>query len=100
MSNTTTQDQVPDELNPAYTFSGTRNAILLDMVSGKIDPVAMAAKELAGRGYDHSGKFVGFSHAEDIYFEFMMDRIPAPEDDEDEEGLFAIMGRIFNPEQP
>lgn len=99
MSDTTTQAHVPDELNPAYTFSSTRNAILLDMVSGKIDPVAMAAKELADRGYDHSGKFVGFSHAEDIFFEFMMDRIPAPEDDEDEDGIFATMGRIFNPAQ-
>ena len=99
MSDTTTQAHVPDELNPAYTFSSTRNAILLDMVSGKIDPVAMAAKDLADRGYDHSGKFVGFSHAEDIFFEFMMDRIPAPEDDEDEDGIFATMGRIFNPAQ-
>ena len=46
------QEELPDELNPDYVFSLTHSSLLIDMAKGRINPVAMAKQELAGRGID------------------------------------------------
>lgn len=46
------QEELPDELNPDYVFSLTHSSLLIDMAKSRIDPVAMAKQELAGRGID------------------------------------------------
>lgn len=53
-------NQMPDDLNPEFIFSLTANKLLGDIAKGIIDPVALAKKELANRGYDENGKWVGF----------------------------------------
>ena len=59
-----------DETNPRFTFSTTRNAILVDAVQGKVNLLTLAALELANRGYDHNGQFVGFAKSQEIFEEF------------------------------
>lgn len=49
-----------DELNPKYLFSLTWNDLLVKIVSGEVDPVQLAREQLANRGLDQSGKWVGF----------------------------------------
>ena len=41
--------RIPDEENSEFLFSITSNKLLLDIVSGKIDPKELAKKELKGR---------------------------------------------------
>ncbi len=60
-----------DETNPRFTFSTTRNEILMDAVQGKVNLLQLAALELANRGFDHKGEFVGFAKSQEIFDEFM-----------------------------
>jgi len=59
-----------DETNPAFLFQSTDTSLLTSIVQGDIDPVRRAAGELASRGLDHKGDWVGFAKAENIYREF------------------------------
>ena len=52
-----------DELNPAYLFSLTANELLCAIVNGQVDPIALAKKQLANRGYNAQNKWVGFKQA-------------------------------------
>lgn len=56
-----------DELNPDFVFQGTATALLLAAVSGMIDPALLARQELANRGLDIDGKWVGFDAARKIH---------------------------------
>lgn len=58
--------EIHDELNPAYLFSLTWNDLLVKIVSGEVDPVQLAREQLANRGLDQSGKWVGFDEASKI----------------------------------
>jgi len=58
--------EINDELNPNYLFSLTWNDMLVKIVSGEVDPVQLAREQLANRGLDQSGKWVGFDEAEKI----------------------------------
>ncbi|MFA6947115.1 MAG: hypothetical protein WC220_14575 [Pedobacter sp.] len=49
-----------DEKNPQFLFSLTHNELLTAIVNKLIDPVKLAKKELANRGFDTSGKWIGF----------------------------------------
>lgn len=52
---------LPDEENPIFIYNGTHKDILLDIISGKIDPIQMARMELYNRGLDEkSGKWTGW----------------------------------------
>jgi len=52
---------IPDEENPIFLFNGTNKDILLDIISGKIDPIEMAIRELENRGLDtKTGKWIGW----------------------------------------
>jgi len=62
-----TFDNMHDEENPTFTFQGTDSQILSMIVKGEIDPTAMAWKELANRGLDHCGEWVGFDQARRIF---------------------------------
>ena len=63
MSNT----NFSDDKNPAFMFQGTAAELLCKITSGEIDPVQLAKKELANRGLDASGKWVGFDNAAKIH---------------------------------
>ena len=62
-----------DEENPQYIFQGTDRYILSEIVSGQIDPVALAKKELRNRGLNSWGEWVGFDNSE-RYWSFNLDK--------------------------
>ena len=49
-----------DDLNPNYMFALTSIELLSKIAKGEIDPVELAKKELANRGLDNYGQWVGF----------------------------------------
>jgi len=61
------EQQLHDEQNPEALFCLTWNDLLCKIVSGEVDPVQLAKKELANRGLDASGKWVGFDNAAKIH---------------------------------
>jgi hypothetical protein len=53
---------MPDEVNPAFLFSMVNRDILLDIISGKIDPIQMARIEMFNRGLDEkTGRWIGWN---------------------------------------
>ncbi len=54
------KETLSDDDNPLYLYITTNNSLLADIVHGRIDPIAMAKKELRNRGLDYSGKWIGF----------------------------------------
>jgi hypothetical protein len=54
---------LPDALNPRFIFSLTRSELLVDAIKGRLDLDRLARRELANRGLDASGKWVGFAEA-------------------------------------
>ena len=41
---------IPDEENPIFLFNGIPAVLLIDIISGKIDPIEMARIEMRNRG--------------------------------------------------
>ena len=56
-----------DETNPAFLYQGTSAPLLLAIAAGLIDPVDAARRELANRGLDADGQWVGFPEARRIW---------------------------------
>jgi hypothetical protein len=56
-----------DITNPAYLFQQTATALLLAIAASLIDPVALAREQLASRGLDADGEWVGFDRAAQIH---------------------------------
>jgi hypothetical protein len=56
-----------DATNPAFLYSTTATPLLLVIAAGLIDPVALARRELASRGLDADGAWVGFDRARQIH---------------------------------
>jgi hypothetical protein len=56
-------NQLPDDLNPEFLFNGTANKLLSQIIKGQIDPVLLAKQQLANRGLDSEGKWIGFTKA-------------------------------------
>ncbi len=57
-----------DDNNPMFLMSGVDTDILTKIISGKISPLFLASMELANRGLDKQGKWVGFPQAQKIHF--------------------------------
>ena len=53
-----------DDNNPRYMFSTTPTALLVAAANGTISLKELAMKELANRGQDQQGQWVGFKQAE------------------------------------
>jgi hypothetical protein len=51
---------LPDDLNPDFLFSTTRTEILVQIANKDINPREIAKEELAARGLNKEGKWVGF----------------------------------------
>ena len=62
----TNRTELPDELTPKYLFQTTSNEILSQIAIGKVNPVELAKRELANRGFDANGEWVGFKKAEEL----------------------------------
>jgi len=65
----TSKPPLLDHENPDFLFSITSTVLLLAIESGSIDPVLLARRELANRGVDRSGAWVGFPAATRIHIE-------------------------------
>lgn len=61
------QETLPDDLSPNYLFSGIDTHLLTQAVTGKLDLLYYAKQELANRGIDESGKWIGFSQAKKLH---------------------------------
>lgn len=57
----------PDDLNPNFIFTLTRSALLAEALRGDIDLKALVRRELANRGQDEKGDWVGFDKAAEIH---------------------------------
>jgi hypothetical protein len=57
---------LPDERNLSNLFSMTATEMLVLISSGVVNPINLARLQLAARGLDQSGKWVGFEKAEKI----------------------------------
>lgn len=60
-------ENLPDELNPKFIFSLTHTDLLVKVIRGEIDLLALVRSELANRGLDRDGKWVGFDEAKRIH---------------------------------
>lgn len=55
-----------DDDNPSYIFSLTSNRLLSEAIKGDFDLIYLVRRELANRGLDSNGKWVGFEEAKKI----------------------------------
>lgn len=56
-----------DDLNPQYMFSTTASQLLSEALKGEFDINYLIRKELANRGQDKNGKWIGFGKAKEIH---------------------------------
>ncbi len=56
-----------DDENPIYMFGLTSNALLIGIIKGEIDPVELAKRQLAGRGFGLDNTWIGFTKAEELF---------------------------------
>lgn len=56
---TTINERTKDDLDPQFLFQSTHMELLLKVANGKIDAKRAAQDEVANRGYDLKGKWVG-----------------------------------------
>lgn len=56
-----------DDENPAFIFSLTSTKLLSEALQGDFDLVYLVRKELANRGQDSKGKWVGFDEAKKLH---------------------------------
>ena len=51
----------PDEENPIFIFNSTNKDLLMDIISGKIDAIELAKKQMQDRGLDiKTGRWIGW----------------------------------------
>jgi len=60
-------DELSDEKNPIYIFNTTHTSLLVKAIKGEIDLFELAKKQLANRGVDENGFWVGFDTAKKIH---------------------------------
>jgi len=56
-----------DDENPGFVFSLTNTKVLREALQGEFDLVYLVRRELANRGLDSKGKWVGFEEAKKIH---------------------------------
>lgn len=56
-----------DDENPSFIFSLTSNQLLSEAIKGDFDLVYLVRRELANRGLDSNGRWVGFNEAKKIH---------------------------------
>ena len=56
-----------DDDNPSFIFSLTSSKLLAEAIEGDFDLIYLVRRELANRGQDSKGKWVGFDEAKRIH---------------------------------
>lgn len=77
---TEARDGNEEDRDPEYVFRTTHNVVLSSIVKGKADPVHLAKKELAARGLDSDGKWIGFKSAKKHHFDDLKEESNLMED--------------------
>ena len=60
-------DIISDDLNPKFIFSSTNTALLVELLKGEIDLMRLVKEQLAQRGVDENGFWVGFNKARQVH---------------------------------
>jgi hypothetical protein len=60
-------DGRPDELDPRYIFSNTHTQLLTEALNGEYSVEYLVKRELASRGVDSRGRFIGFIQAREYH---------------------------------
>jgi len=55
--------ELPDEFNPVLAFQGMSTSLISNFANGTYDVQFYLRRELASRGYDINGRFIGFRAA-------------------------------------
>lgn len=63
------ENNIPDDLNPKYVFSGTSTEVLVNLINSGDKVIELLHEALANRGVDLQGKWVGFQAAEELHVE-------------------------------
>ena len=56
-----------DELDPRYIFSMTATQLLTEALKCEFDITYLIRRELANRGLDKEGKWIGFNKAKELH---------------------------------
>ena len=56
-----------DDLNPAFMFNLTATQLLTEALNGEYDMHYLLRRELANRGLDRQGKWIGFDKAKKLH---------------------------------
>lgn len=56
-----------DDNDPRFLFSGTHTVLLSAILAGQVDPMELVRREMANRGLDADGQWVGFKRAEAVH---------------------------------
>ncbi len=56
-----------DSLDPRYIFNMTHTQLLVEALKGEFDLRYLASRQLANRGLDREGNWVGFDKAKEIH---------------------------------
>ena len=56
-----------DELNPIFVFGMTNTQLLVEALKGDFDIKYMLRRELANRGLDENGIWIGFDKAKRVH---------------------------------
>lgn len=54
--------RIPDEKNPLFLFQSTNVELLKMILSGEINCFQLAEMEMANRGLDNDGNWIGFKN--------------------------------------
>ena len=60
-------DERKDEIDPRYIFSLTYTQLLVEALNGDFDIEYMIRRELANRGMDLEGRWIGFDKAKKLH---------------------------------
>lgn len=82
-----------DSTDPSYLFATTHTALLLAIAGGLVDPLQLAREQLANRGIDANGDWVGFDRARQIHLGTVAADIAEPKVDAVAEQAVAEIAR-------
>ncbi len=66
-ANAETNINLSDDKNPKYMLQGVDTELIIGIIEGRIDPLQLAKDQLASRGLDMNGEWIGFAKAKEQF---------------------------------